>query len=104
MKRLVKLLLGIKTNSEELIELLENGAIVVDVRTPGEFKRDHAKVSINISEQKIPLETERLKKENKQIIICCRNCARSHYVQKHLEKAGIDCMNAGSWKNIKELE
>lgn len=104
MKRLVKLLLGIKTNSEELIELLENGAIVVDVRTPGEFKRDHAKVSINISEQKIPLETERLKKENKPIIICCRNGARSHYVQKHLEKAGIDCMNAGSWKNIKELE
>ncbi len=104
MKRLVKLLLGIKTNSEELIELLENGAIVVDVRTPGEFKRDHAKVSINISEQKIPLEIERLKKENKPIIICCRNGARSHYVQKHLEKAGIDCMNAGSWKNIKELE
>ena len=69
MMRLFKILFGVRTSSKELIELLENGAIVVDVRTPGEFKRDHAKISINISEQKIPLETERLKKENKPIII-----------------------------------
>ncbi|MDA8819724.1 rhodanese-like domain-containing protein [Schleiferiaceae bacterium] len=103
MMRLFKILFGARTSSKELIELLENGAIVVDVRTPGEFKRDHAKISINISEQKIPLETERLKKENKPIIICCRNGARSQYVQKYLEKAGIDCINAGSWKNIKNL-
>ena len=102
--RLFKKLFGEGTSSKELIELLENGAIVVDVRTPGEFKRDHAKISINISEQKIPLETERLKEENKTIIICCRNGARSHYVKKHLEKAGIHCFNAGSWKNIKGLE
>ena len=39
MMRLFKILFGVRTSSKELIELLENGAIVVDVRTPGEFKR-----------------------------------------------------------------
>ena len=48
--RLFKNLFGKGTSSKELIELLENGPIVVDVRTPGEFKRDNAKISINISE------------------------------------------------------
>ena len=52
MMRLFNILFGKRTSSKELIELLENGAIVIDVRTPGEFKRNHAKISINISEQK----------------------------------------------------
>ena len=47
--RLFKILFGVRTSSKELIELLENGAIVVDVRTPGEFKEEHAENSINIS-------------------------------------------------------
>ena len=38
MMRLFKILFGARTSSKELIELLEDGAIVVDVRTPGEFK------------------------------------------------------------------
>ena len=54
-------LFGKRHSSKNLIELLENGAIVVDVRTPGEFKEEHAENSINISLQKIPRELATLK-------------------------------------------
>ena len=101
--RLFKILFGVRNSSKELIELLENGAIVVDVRTPGEFKEEHAENSINISLQKIPRELATLKAKGTTIILCCRNGARSYFAQTQLEKAGIDCINAGSWKNIKNL-
>lgn len=96
-------LFGKRHSSKNLIELLENGAIVVDVRTPGEFKEEHAENSTNISLQKIPRELATLKAKCTTIILCCRNSARSYFAQTQLEKAGIDCINAGSWKNIKNL-
>jgi rhodanese-related sulfurtransferase len=101
--RFLNFLFSKRNSSKSLIELLERGAIVVDVRTPGEFKEAHAENSINISLQKIPRELATLKANGTTIILCCRNGARSYFAQTQLEKAGIDCINAGSWKNIKNL-
>ena len=77
-------LFGKRHSSKNLIELLENGDIVVDVRTPGEFKEEHAENSINISLQKIPRELATLKAKGTTIILCCRNGARSYFAQTQL--------------------
>ena len=78
-------------------ELVKNGAIIVDVRTLGEFKSGHIKESINIPLDDIRNKTEELKKKNKVIITCCRSGNRSGMAKSMLESAGIECHNGGAW-------
>ena len=103
MIRFFKFLFGLGTSSKKLQDLLEKGAIVIDVRTPREFNENHTENSINILLQKLTTQLEVLKQKRMPVILCCRNGARSFFAQTELEKAGIECMNAGSWKNLKNL-
>ena len=80
--------------------LVKNGALIIDVRTPGEFKSGHIKGSINIPLDDIRNKTEELKKKNKVIITCCRSGNRSGMATNILKRNGIDCINGGSWKGL----
>ena len=51
-------------------ELLKDGAIVVDVRTSGEYRSGHVKGSKNIPIQSLSSKIKKLKKKNKVIITC----------------------------------
>ena len=84
----------------KLKEFAEKGAIVVDVRTPGEFKSGHGKGARNIPLQNIGAKTAELKKLNKPIILCCASGMRSAQATGILKNAGIDCMNGGSWGKV----
>ncbi|AEV33896.1 rhodanese-like domain-containing protein [Owenweeksia hongkongensis] len=84
----------------KLKEFADKGAIVVDVRTPGEFKSGHGKGARNIPLQNIGAKTAELKKLNKPIILCCASGMRSAQATGILKKAGIDCMNGGSWGKV----
>jgi phage shock protein E len=77
--------------------LVKNGALIIDVRTPGEFNSGHIKGSINIPLDDIRNKTEELKKKNKVIITCCRSGNRSGMAKSMLESAGIECHNGGAW-------
>lgn len=77
--------------------LVKNGALIIDVRTPGEFKSGHIKESINIPLDDIRNKTEELKKKNKVIITCCRSGNRSGMAKSMLQSAGIECHNGGAW-------
>ena len=78
-------------------ELVKNGAIIVDVRTPGEFNSGHIKGSINIPLDQINSKTAELKKKNKVVITCCRSGNRSGMAESALKSAGIECYNGGPW-------
>ena len=78
-------------------ELVKNGAMIVDVRTPGEFKSGHIKGSINIPLDDIRKNTKELKEKNKVIITCCRSGNRSGMAKSMLQSAGIECYNGGPW-------
>ncbi len=77
--------------------LVKNGALIIDVRTPGEFNSGHIKGSINIPLDDIRNKTEELKKKNKVIITCCRSGNRSGMAKSMLQSAGIECHNGGAW-------
>ncbi len=77
--------------------LVKSGALIIDVRTPGEFNSGHIKGSINIPLDDIRNKTEELKKKNKLIITCCRSGNRSGMAKSMLESAGIECHNGGAW-------
>lgn len=78
-------------------ELMKNGALIIDVRTPGEFKSGHIKGSINIPLDDIRNKTNELKQKNKVIITCCRSGNRSGMAKSILSSAGIECYNGGPW-------
>jgi rhodanese-related sulfurtransferase len=85
-----------------LEELLQHGAIIVDVRTEREFKAGHAKGSINIPLDKLTHHLSKLKKD-KPVITCCASGMRSATAKNILKRNGFsEVYNAGSWTSIKK--
>ena len=82
-------------------ELLANGATLVDVRTPAEFKDGHVKGSINLPLQTLGSQMNKLKKDQ-VIVTCCRSGSRSGMARRQLIAAGFtQVYNGGSWNSIK---
>jgi phage shock protein E len=81
-------------------ELVKNGAIIVDVRTPGEFAQGHIKGAVNIPLDMIRSRVSELKQKNKPVITCCRSGARSGSAKSILTDAGIECYNGGAWDSL----
>lgn len=90
--------IGPKVN---LNELMASGALVVDVRTPAEYKDGHIKGAINLPLQTLGSNLNKLKKDQ-VIITCCRSGSRSG-MAKHLLKAnGFEQVhNGGPWTNLR---
>lgn len=82
--------------------LVANGAIIVDVRTPGEFNEGHIKQSINIPLNLLPQKVNELKKKNRPIITVCRSGSRSSMAKSLLTKQGLEVHNGGGWTSLNE--
>ncbi|MEI6508282.1 MAG: rhodanese-like domain-containing protein [Bacteroidota bacterium] len=85
---------------ENIGELIKTGeAVVVDVRTPGEFMGGNVAGSINIPLNEVPYRLEEFK-EMKKVVLCCASGGRSMQATQFLQQNGIDCMNGGSWMDV----
>ena len=96
----IKNLLGVgaKTDYKELIK---QGAIILDVRSKGEFASAHIKNSINIPVDQLNNNLSKLKDKNKCIVCCCASGMRSGTAKKLLETQGYQAVfNGGSWNGL----
>lgn len=84
----------------DLAELKKNGAIIIDVRNPGEFKNGHIKGSKNIPLQEIRSKMKGLKKDQ-VIITCCASGMRSGSAKSILNGAGFEAHNGGGWSSLR---
>jgi rhodanese-related sulfurtransferase len=89
---------GNKTNSIQ--EFKEKGAIVIDVRSQGEFAGGHIKGAKNIPLNEIDSKINDIKKLNKPVIACCASGMRSSQATSILKKNGIEVINGGGWKSL----
>ncbi len=81
--------------------LLEDGAILLDVRTKQEYKQGAAANSINISLDSLNSNLSKLKKD-KPIIAVCASGMRSRSAVVLLRNKGFqEVYNGGSWFNFK---
>ena len=81
--------------------LLEDGAILLDVRTKEEYKQGAATNSINISLDSLSSNLSKLKKD-KPIIAVCATGMRSRSAVALLKNKGFqEVYNGGSWFNFK---
>ena len=82
-----------------IADFRERGAIVVDVRTPAEFKRQHAPGALNLPLDALTQGMKGLDK-SKPVLLCCASGARSSAAARILRERGFETFNAGSWTRL----
>ena len=87
----------------DLKTIIDEGAFLVDVRTPGEFGSGHVKGSVNIPLDSIPNQLVKFKNK-KNIIVFCRSGARSGQAKNILQQNGfVNVINGGTWNNVSQF-
>ena len=87
--------------SKAVQQLVDNGAILIDVRTPAEYHTGHLSNAQNIPLDVLYQKVESIKHLNKPVITVCRSGARSAIAKGILTSAGIDAHDGGAWTNFK---
>lgn len=81
--------------------LVKQGAIILDVRSKGEYAGGHIKGSINISVDTLANNLNKLKDKNQPIITCCASGMRSASARSILASNGYtQVYNGGSWGGL----
>ncbi len=87
----------------DLKSIIDEGAFLVDVRTPGEFASGHVKDSVNIPLDSVPNQLAKFKNK-KNIIVFCRSGARSSQAKTILEQKGFtNVVNGGTWDTVNKF-
>ncbi len=88
------------TSSTELKEILDSGAILLDVRTISEFNSGHVKNSRNIPLDEIEACLSLLDREQAFVVVCASG-VRSKTAVSILRRHGFtEIYNGGSWSNF----
>ena len=87
----------------DFAELIRNGAVIVDVRSKGEYASGHFKGSVNIPLDQLEYNLSKLKKDD-VIITCCASGMRSGVAKNHLINQGFKKVyNGGGWASLNKL-
>lgn len=90
-------------SSAQIKEMIQNGAVIVDVRTPGEFAGGNVAGSVNFPLQNIAEKVDELKALGKPIVLCCASGNRSGQATAYLKAQGVECENGGGWMQVNAL-
>lgn len=93
-------LFSIFSKGSNIAEMKEKNAVVIDVRTPGEFAGGHVKGSKNYPLQSLSGKVNEIKKMNRPVIFCCASGMRSGQASSMFKKQGVDCINGGGWHSV----
>ncbi len=87
-------------STSNLKSIIEEGAFLVDVRTPAEFAEGNVKGSVNIPLDVISNQIKKFKGK-KNIVVFCRSGNRSGQAKVILENNGIQHVtNGGTWNDV----
>jgi phage shock protein E len=96
---------GGNDSSADIPALIKNGALVIDVRSPGEFSGGHIAEAINIPLNVISRDIQNhVPAKDQSIIVYCHSGGRSASAKKILEQGGYtQVVNAGSLHHMRKL-
>lgn len=81
--------------------LLDGKALVVDVRTPGEFASGHHSRAVNIPVDQVESRIKEFGDKSKPIVVYCASGVRSSRAKQTLESAGYtSVINAGGFRDL----
>lgn len=81
--------------SERAHELVDSGALLLDVRTPGEYAGGHLPGAVNIPVQELGERARELPATDRAIVIYCRSGARSAAAASALQSLGYRVHDLG---------
>ena len=81
--------------------LVNNGALIVDVRSRDEFQQGHINGSVNLPLMELGTHIKELKRKEYAVITVCRSGARSSLAKDLLVKNDVEAYNGGSWLDLK---
>ncbi len=100
MIELIKSLLGLGPKVD-YTALVKQGAMIVDVRSKGEFSGGHIRGSVNIPVDQIRTNLHRFSDKDKVIITCCASGSRSGMAKSILKQKGYtQVYNGGGWMSL----
>src|SRR6478735_4632260 len=87
--------------SVDYAQLVKNGAIILDVRSKGEYASGHIKGSMNIAVDQLSINLNRFKNKEQAVITCCASGMRSAAAKNILKSNGFTHVhNGGSWNSL----
>ncbi|HLT32443.1 MAG TPA: rhodanese-like domain-containing protein [Aquaticitalea sp.] len=89
------------TKKRQIQELLDKGAIILDVRTQKEWDEGHIENAKHIPLDDLRNHVEELKQIDKPIITCCASGVRSAKAAEFLSLNNIIATNGGGWLGLK---
>ncbi len=91
-----------KGNKKDYKDLLDQGAIIIDVRTESEYKSGHIKNSINVPLKDLTYRINEFDKKYNIVTVCAVGI-RAESAKKFFESRGYNVANGGRWTNLKDL-
>ncbi|QAA81696.1 rhodanese-like domain-containing protein [Aequorivita sp. H23M31] len=95
---LLDFLFGNKT--KKIQDFKNRGAIILDVRSKGEYDSGAIPGSKNIPLQSLNSKMSTIKKWNKPVICCCASGMRSASAAGILKSQGVEAMNGGGYFSL----
>jgi rhodanese-related sulfurtransferase len=93
--------LFVKKDEINFRDLLAQGAVIVDVRSPIEFTQGHIQKAVNIPLDNLLSGIEKVGGKDTCIITCCASGGRSMLAKNMLENAGFTAIyNGGRWEKL----
>ena len=90
--------------NNKIKEILSQGAVIIDVRTPQEFRMNKVEGSINIPLDQLNHKLGRIKKYKKPIVLCCASGSRSASAVAILRGAGFNNVHNGrAWYRVEHF-
>ena len=83
---------------------INNGAVILDVRTPEEYASGHIKLSMNVPHDRIEEGMAGLEEfQDQSVVVYCRSGKRASSAKEALEKNGFkNVTNAGGYADLKK--
>ena len=94
-----------RVTDEQIREYLREGALVLDVRTEGEYKQQHVEGTMNIPLDRVVEVIQSTVEDPEQVILChCESGGRSAIAVARLRRSGFkNSFNLGSFKRAGAL-
>lgn len=85
---------------KKIQDFKDRGAIILDVRSKGEYDGGAIPGSKNIPLQNLNSKIGQIKKWDKPVICCCASGMRSASAAGILKGQGVEAMNGGGWFSL----
>jgi rhodanese-related sulfurtransferase len=82
-------------------QALQEGAVIIDLRTAYEYDQGHIPRSLNIPADRIKANIDRIRDLRKPVILCCGNGTHCWEAAEFLRGAGLtQVINGGNWQGL----